>query len=424
MKSPLKPPLKRRSALRTVTLPLATALGIMTRPDPLNRSSEPESRFPKRLLIKKEVKMIQKLAVLILPAGIDCNLSCSYCYHSGVRKRNVPMEIMSLEVLREAMDGSRDIAPNIDFLYHGGEPMLAGLDFYQKTLDIQRKLEFRGKARNILQTNGVLINDSWVNFIVKNGFFISVSLDGPENLHNKNRYMINCRGIKSGTHSLVKNGIQKMIARGRQVGAIAVITTINVNYPAEVYQALKSSGVRTCVFHLYSKDEGAQNNDLAPTDEAASSFFKQVFDLWFKEDNPSFMIRNFRNVVRVFFGGKALDCASNYNYCRRFIAVAPNGDVYPCHRFVGRNDFKIGNVLERRLSVIYKQNADMYEEMATIPQKCFSCRWFKLCGGGCSYERFVANGKFQSTHPECNVKQQLFFYINNAIKKAGFRDDR
>lgn len=355
--------------------------------------------------------MLQKITVMILPVGSGCNLECSYCYHGDRFTKGEKVRIMQPSTLGRIIEGSKDLAVDIDFLWHGGEPLLAGLDMYQNALNIQKANAFKGNIRNILQTNATLINDDWINFFVKNDFLLSISLDGPEYLHDKNRYNHN----KQGTFKSVSSGIKKVVDVDKAVGVIAVITKTNVNYPDEVYDALKATGAKTCAFHFCSGDD-SDNFSLVPSGKEGISFFKRVFDLWLKDDNPNFLIRNFRNVLRVMYGGRALDCASNHDHCRRFIAVTLNGDVYPCHRFVNKDEFKLGNVLNQSLPSIYEKASKTYDTMASIPEKCFRCCWFKACGGGCAFERFTVGGKFPSEHPECELKQQLFYYIEERVK--------
>lgn len=355
--------------------------------------------------------MLQKITVMILPVGSICNLSCSYCYHGDRSGRIGKVKTIQSSNLKKIIEDSRELATDIDFLWHGGEPLLAGLDPYQKALTFQKSTVFNGSVRNILQTNAVLINDKWAKFLAQNNFLLSVSLDGPEHLHDKNRYSHD----KQGTFKLVSRGIKKVIDAGRDIGVISVVTKTNVNHPDEVYATLKAIGARTCAFHFCSGDE-SDNFSFVPSDKEGVSFFKRVFDLWLKDDDPNFLIRNFRNVLRVMYGGKALDCASNHDHCRRFMAITLNGDVYPCHRFVNKSDFRLGNISNQTLLSIYKKAGDIYDAMADIPKKCFRCKWFKACGGGCAFERLTASGKFLSEHPECELKLQLFSYIEEKAK--------
>lgn len=355
--------------------------------------------------------MLQKITVMILPVGSSCNLSCSYCYHGNRPIKDAKVKVMHPSILGKIIDDSRGLATDVDFLWHGGEPLLAGLDLYQKALDFQKVAVFKGNIRNILQTNATLIDDDWVKFFVQNDFLISISLDGPKCLHDKNRYNHN----KQGTFKLVSSGIKKVVDAGKTIGVIAVITKTNVNYPDEVYGALKATGAKTCAFHFCSGDD-SDNFTFVPSGKEGISFFRRVFDLWLKDDNPNFLIRNFRNVLRVMYGGRALDCASNHDHCRRFLAITVNGDVYPCHRFVNRDEFRLGNISDQTLVSIYEKANKVYDAMADIPKKCFRCNWFKVCGGGCAFERFTAGGEFPSEHPECELKQQLFSYIEERVK--------
>jgi len=146
------------------------------------------------------------------------------------------------------------------------------------------------------------------------------------------------------------------------------------------------------------------------------AFVKKIFDLWLEDDNPAFRIRNFRNVIRTMCGGKPIDCSSNVGGCKRFIAITANGDVYPCHRFVGRRDFVIGNLLEKSLPDIYADAADLYEKLCELDENCVHCEWLTACGSGCAFERLVANGTFKSMDPECQVKKGLFAYITEKTK--------
>lgn len=357
------------------------------------------------------VENMEKITIMILPVGTTCNLTCRYCYHGEPSVDRGEIKIIPSDILGKVVSQSKLLAKDIDFLWHGGEPLLAGMDFYSGALNFQKSTNFSGKARNIVQTNGTLINAEMAKFLASNHFFVGVSLDGPKEIHDDNRF--NCIG--GGSFEKVIKGIKNLHSLGRFVGAVAVVTKAGVVYPDEVYKALKNSGVKTCAFHLYSKSS-LNSFDLFLRDEDACFFLKRVFDLWIEEDDPDFMVRNFRNVLRVLFGGKALDCASNHNYCRRFIAIIPNGNVYPCHRFVGMENFLLGNVQESPLQEIYKRGANIYDDMASVPESCFSCNWFRACGGGCAYERLAANKSFCGKHPECEIKRELFSHIEKSIK--------
>lgn len=348
---------------------------------------------------------------MILPVGSSCNLRCSYCYH-GTHCKNHCQDIkMSQDVFRRIVSESFKLFKRTDFLFHGGEPLLWGIHQFRQAIEFQNKVFVRGEIRNIVQTNATLVNAQWAQFFAKHKILVSTSLDGPRYLHNLNRYGPN----KVGSFDLVIGGIKQVRATKRPMGVIALVTKTNVFYPIEVYQTIKSSGASSCSFHFCSETV-LGISDLIPSIKAGINFFKAVFDLWFTEDDPGFMIRNFRNVLRVIYGGLPLDCASRYNQCRGFFAVMPNGDIYPCHRFISMDEFKLGNIMNKSLAAILQKGKAVYGKMAEIQEECFTCEWFKACGGGCAYERLVANGSFKSRHPECALRLELFPYIKDIVR--------
>lgn len=357
--------------------------------------------------------MERKISVMVLPVGLNCNLYCVYCYHGG-KPRYVKMDkCMSLAILKKVFQDSCELAVDIDFIWHGGEPTLAGLGYFKEAITIQQTIQFNGVVRNILQTNATLLNDSWVEFIVTNSFLVSTSIDGPAEVHDINR----CGFAKQKTFSLIVENVKKLRQIGKSVGTIVVVNKSNVNCPDEIYSTLRSVNVSSCAFHFCSKYEN-DDHQLTVSNKEIAEFLKQIFDRWFREDDPTFQIRNFRNVLRVMYGGLPLDCASNYNHCRFFIAITTNGDVYPCHRFVNRSQFVLGNVMHNTLAKIYETSKYVYQSMADIPEACFKCEWFKICGGGCAYERYITYGDFHGEHPECNLKKEIFSYIEQRVKEV------
>ena len=117
-----------------------------------------------------------------------CNISCSYCYNDDVRQ-----PVMALDTLERTISQTFIYAQKIpeagpiDFIWHGGEPMVAGFDFFNHAIEFQKKHSQGRNYRNIIQTNGLLINRKWIDFFKANKFSISISIDGTKELHDKHR---------------------------------------------------------------------------------------------------------------------------------------------------------------------------------------------------------------------------------------------
>lgn len=351
------------------------------------------------------------MTVMILPAGLRCNLRCVYCYHEGDPRCSDFSGNISHEILKKIIGNSADLAENVDFLWHGGEPLLAGINHFKKAIDIENRTIFKGKVRNMVQTNATLLNKRLCDFFNKHGFMISTSLDGPPEENDVNRIFAN----HSGTHHYISRAIKLWKSYGNKIGAVALVTKSNVKKPRDVYYGLKKSGLTSCSFHFCSQDD-AGSVRVVPTIQEAASFFKSVFDLWLNDDDPEFPIRNFRNILRVLCGGNTVDCASRKDGCLGFIAITANGDVYPCHRFVNRPNFKIGNILKQNLVEIYDGAANIYSSMCRTADKCNNCEWLKMCGGGCAYERLVSHGSLRDIHPACELKKEIFSYVKERTK--------
>ena len=350
--------------------------------------------------------MRKKMTVMILPVGLRCNLACSYCYHSGDPKRASCSEQMSDEVLQKIIVDSSYLAESVDFLWHGGEPLLAGIEHFRKSLLLQKKTSFVGRVRNMIQTNGTLLNDYWCESLSSNRFLVSTSIDGPEAINDANRISMNGKG----SHKKVVDSIARWKQTGNKIGVVSLVTKDSVDYPKEVYKGIIASGASSCAFHFCSQNDDGSVAVL-PKKEQVIEFFKSIFDLWFADDNPNFPIRNFKNILRAMFGGAPIECASRVGGCKGFIAISSGGDVYPCHRFVGRPKFCIGNINKKSLAEIYNDASGIYEKMCLIPSKCGQCHLIGVCGGGCAYERLVGGGSFQSVHPECECKKAICDYV-------------
>ncbi len=351
--------------------------------------------------------MRDKITVMILPVGLRCNMRCGYCYHEGIPRVKDRNSKMFDEVLRKLIHDSANLAKDVDFLWHGGEPLLAGRKHFETAITVQHEVRFVGNIRNLIQTNGILLgSDSLCRFLAENRFLVSTSLDGSAEANDANRILASGQG----TYRLVLKGIQSWKQAGNQIGVVALITRANVGQPVETYRSLKNAGLKSCAFHICSQnDEGSV--DAMPSPEETANFLKSVFNIWFEEDDPTFLVRNFRNVLRVMCGGTTVDCASRVDGCRGFIAVTANGDVYPCHRFVNRDSFRLGNVQEKDLAGIYKDSESVYAAMCSLPEDCKSCTWLNACGGGCAYERIVHTGSFQATDSSCGIRKDLFNHI-------------
>lgn len=329
-------------------------------------------------------------AILLKPVADHCNLRCKYCYEGIGSERFQPGQ-MSPDLLRKVIAEGCAQAPDnhIQFLWHGGEPLLAGLDLFRAGLDQQRiERDATGiRIRNSVQTNGTLLDDRWLDFLQESGFSIGISLDGPPAIHDAER--IDARG--RGTHHLVVEAIRRIQARNMEFGVIAVISAHHVPHAAEVIRHVHDLGIRNLDMHpavgLPKENADLQNNgDLSPDDFA--TFMTAAFDEWLAIGDPGFRINLFRDFLRGWFGARPRTCYFNGS-CGSIVAVESSGAVVPCTRPFNRALNTFGNAKSESLEAISRGAA--LESFRARDQKAIArtaaCRWGSLCSGGCPQHR-------------------------------------
>ena len=181
--------------------------------------------FQNQLLLEDAVRITGPAAfnIMLKPAGSLCNLGCAYCYYLdkadiyGGREPRMSLEMLET-VIREYI-AANDV-PEVTFNWHGGEPLVLGLDFYRKAMELERKYADGKTVFNTLQTNGTLLTPEWADFLRENRFLVGISIDGPRDIHDKYR---KDRG-GAGTFDKVVRGIGLLRAHGVEFNTMSTVT--------------------------------------------------------------------------------------------------------------------------------------------------------------------------------------------------------
>ena len=362
----------------------------------------------------------QAFNIMIKPVGSLCNLRCHYCYYLDKAEiyggREPRMSEQMLEHFVKEYIEANDV-PEVFFNWHGGEPLLAGLDFYRKAMAFQRKYGAGKKIRNTLQTNATLITPEWAQFFRDNGFLIGVSLDGPQKVHDA--YRTGKAG--ASVFDRVRRGILELYRAGVQYNVMATVNKQSEGRAMEIYQFLKSAGTRFIQFmpvvehvrdgFIVSPDTpGAR---LAPWSVSAVGFGKflcDIFDHWIRNDVGKVFVNQFDAALACWCGVQPGLCAMAET-CGSNSVIEHNGDLYPCDHFVYA-DYKIGNVLETDLRTLMNSSKQVkfgIDKRSGLPQKCFRCRWFFACHGECPKHRFNTTDKGETGLSALCEGYEIFF---------------
>lgn len=341
----------------------------------------------------------QAFNIMIKPVGSLCNLRCRYCYYLdkadiyGGKEPRMTYEM--LETFIREYIAANDV-PEVLFNWHGGEPLLMGLDFYRKAIQLQEKYASGKRIRNALQTNATLVTAEWAAFFRENGFLIGVSLDGPKDVHDCYRAG---KGGGSTSERVVK-GIAELYKAGVDYNIMATVNRKSEGRGLEIYQFLKGAGTRFIQFmpvlehvkdgRIVSPDE--EGSQIAPWSVSAEGFGRflcDIFDYWVRHDVGSVFINQFDSTLAMWCGEQPGTCTFAQT-CGGNSVIEHNGDLYPCDHFV-YEDYRIGNVLEtdlRTLMTSEKQIRFGIDKRNGLPKKCVTCRWFFACHGECPKHRF------------------------------------
>ena len=356
------------------------------------------------------------LFVMAKPIGSACNLKCDYCYYlekermyQGEQNSRMSDDLLERYIRNYIESQPR---PEVLFTWHGGEPLMRGLDFFKKAIKLQQYYSrVKGiRVDNSLQTNGTMLTDEWCEFFARNNFLIGVSLDGPAHCHN--RYRLNRSGV--GSHAKVLKGIQLMQKHKVEFNVPSVVNNYNVNYPLEVYNHFKEIGAQfiqfTPIVERIANDaipQGMKLQPLVPNCDcslaewsvdplAYGRFLTAVFDEWIKNDVGKYYVINFDSTLANWVGEQPSICI-HAETCGHAMAMEHNGDVFACDHFVFP-EYKRGNIWEKPLlQMLYAPEQIQFgkDKRDKLPTQCNDCEYLFACNGECPKNRIVktSNGE-------------------------------
>lgn len=343
------------------------------------------------------------------PASNACNIRCTYCYADS----HVPSmcDLMSVDLAKKVTKEALIQADsNIEFIWHGGEPFLRGVAFFEEVFAYQQ-LMVAGSLhlRNALQTNMTLLTDDWLVFLKKWGVQVSTSLDGPDWIHNRSRK--NREGV--GTHDVVTTNIRRAIEAGIQVNTISVVTDFSADYARDVYLHLAELGVKHVSFlpcYVLGKDGSPVSPTIAPG--RFGHFMMEVFDIYLSNfDYPK--VREFEQVFRLYTDVGVNVC--NYNgTCHKFICVDANGTVFSCDTSPASAEFEFGSISDSSLESVLRGELrkKAIERTDEVHSDCRTCSFWGGCHGGCPNQR--PDGKYYF----CIDRKTVYSHIESHLAEV------
>jgi len=348
-------------------------------------------------------------SLLIKPASAVCNLDCAYCFYLDRHAdpyKELPARRMTLDTLEHLVDSYLFYSyPTSVFAFQGGEPTLAGLEFFEKFVTFQQPYGRGGQSvSNSLQTNAILIDDHWCALFHEFHWLLGVSIDGPEEINDV--YRPNKAG--HGTWKQVMKGIETLKKNQVEFNCLCVLSQANVGKPKELYRFFRSIGVDHVQFiPLAEFHADGSPMPFTITPEQYGRFLVEMFELWWP-DRRKMRIRFFDNLAEALAGMKPSTCTM-HETCDSYVVVEYNGDVYPCDFFVER-DWRLGNVhVDSWAEIARRQRRYSFAAKKTVPHaECQVCQYESICHGGCPKFRHGPNRRFEDLDYFCASYKMIF----------------
>ncbi|MCG3196525.1 MAG: anaerobic sulfatase maturase [Candidatus Omnitrophica bacterium] len=371
-------------------------------------------------------------SLLIKPTGADCNIDCKYCFYldrAGTPRPGFDSEKgmgrqmgrrMSEEVqeslIRQAMRGG---SSQISFGWQGGEPTLMGVEFFRRAVSLQRQYGTNGQiVGNGLQTNGLLMDEEWCDFLRETHWLVGLSIDGPAHVHD--HYRVTRNG--QPTYEKVRAAALLMRAKNVEYNALSVVNSYSVRFAKDIYNHHKDLGIRFMQFiPCVERDpnDPTKAAEFSVSAEDYGKFLCEIFDCWkgdFRSGKPTVSVRYFDSIFHTYVNVPPPECTL-LSECGNYVVVEYNGDVFSCDFFV-EGEWRLGNVLND--SLIHLLNSPRQKEFgemkADMPQECYSCDYLAHCHGGCTKDRLRDPADGGSNH-FCKSFLRFFRHADPDLKR-------
>lgn len=328
------------------------------------------------------------LSILIKPASSLCNLRCQYCFYANVsdlrqvRSYGIMSEVTAHTVIDRALSELK--SGDLHIAFQGGEPTLAGLPFFHDFVAYAKERACdRVRIHYSIQTNGMVIDEEWADFLAGHRFLVGLSLDGEEFRQNE------CRKAPGGVGSYerVMEAATLLRGAGAEFNILTVLTSRSAAHPRALWNFYcKNHFHFVQIIPCLAPLENPRESDFYTlTSQAYGAFLKQFFAIWSKElyAGNYVSVRLFDNFVRMAMGERPEQCGLT-GACSPQFVIEADGGVYPCDFYV-LDEYRCGSVNEQSFGEIYRSETMqrfLTEGSRPMPQ-CRSCPAFRICGGGC-----------------------------------------
>lgn len=348
--------------------------------------------------------------VMIIPT-LGCPSKCNYCWSS---EKGSP--VMDIETVHEIVNWLKDFREDpVTFTFHGGEPLLAGYNFYKKTLPLLSKGLTGLKPAFALQTNLWNMTDELAELFAEYNIPIGSSIDGPQELNDFQR------GEKYYERTM--KGYKTAKAHGLKVSFISTFTSYSIDYKEDIFNFFLENGF-TLKLHPALPSLRSENPTKWTLDpQKYGELLIYLLDKYL-ENMDEIEIMNIDHLCKCVLTRRGTVCTF-VDCMGDTFAVGPDGSIYPCYRFVGMPEYVMGNVKDHpTLKELQKSEpAKLLAEFKNyVDENCKKCSYVRFCRGGCPYNALKINEKtgkaeISGVDPYCDAYKIIFKEITDRVNR-------
>lgn len=376
--------------------------------------------------------------VMAKPTGAICNLDCEYCFFLSKEmlypdSRFRMADELQRAYIRQLLEAHTG-APEVIVAWQGGEPTIMGLDFFRRSIELQREYAKPGqRILNTLQTNGTLLDDEWGVFLKEHGFLVGISIDGPREIHDTFRVS---KGGKP-TFDRVIRGLDVLKRHGVDWNVLTTLHAANGDQGTRVYRFLRDElGAEYMQFIPIIERATAETIELADAGwgghvegrplytqtgelvtgrsiggEQYGRFMIEVFEEWVRRDIGRVYVQMFDTALANWVGEPPGMCI-HAETCGHQLALEHNGDLYCCDHFV-EPDHLLGNIAQTPMRELLRSPAQVrfgQDKHDTLTEYCRDCDVRFACHGGCPKDRFATSPYGESGQNYLCAGYEAFFH--------------
>ncbi len=354
--------------------------------------------------------------VAIVKPTHECNFACKYCYVAEEAENGFMDDETLYQTIKQVIEMNA-ASQESEFIWHGGEPLLMGIGFFEKIAEIQQPYLKEHKIKNSVQSNGTLLIEELAAFFAENHFGLGFSLDGPRELNDRTRV------YKNGSSAFddILRGIRLATKKRISAGFITVVNRLNACDVEKLYDFCKEEGLSPKVNPLIKSGRAVSHYDeLAITPFEYGRAMIRLFDLWFYDYGSKITIDPFDIIIGNIISNSSLGCNYSVSCQNSFVSIGPLGDIYPCGRFDGVKEFRLGNLhedggLESALNSELRKKLQM-RSIETI-KGCDRCEYGRICNCGCMHNAYMIRGNAMDRDYYCGSYRMVFKHVERALHK-------